>query len=435
MHNKCVFYILVFLALIVIPLHSQEEIEPDDGMAFQEFAAEVPAIDEEQVITSVEVIGVKRTKPNVAKYPLEKFIGQKRSEFDENEVFAVVKNMNVLEPVSVELVESEDGIILRVMVEEKWAIFPFPFVYAGSNGETNFGLFFCDLNAFGLRDMAVLGGAYGSNGWSAIGMYSHTPDRREIPGLTAMFMYTHRETEDVNRDEDKIREFYADRLSFSLGANYNFLEFLNGSVTMYFSDLSLKENEEDDDPEKIRLIGIKPRLTVHSNSWDGIFLSSRSLYVEYGYNHAIYGKSFHQIEYRAAFEQSILPGFRLISRSAGIWQSVENLFFEEGPQKAGVNILPNNYSALNYAGASAGLEKYIFKSRWGTLSVQGSWQAVFSHGEATDKDAGDYEFNHGPSGGVLFYLSRLALPAIGSSFSYNMVTGLYQFSFSVGMSF
>ena len=437
--HKNIVYILIFLAALALPLHSQEEIGHQPDMDPQEEVIEDSLFDAD-VITSIEIIGLKRTQLHVAKYPLEKFIGHKKSDFDENEVFAVVKNMSVLEPVSAKLIENEDGIVLRIRVEEKWTIFPFPFVYAGSGGETNFGLFFCDFNAFGLCDMAVFGGAYGSNGWSAIGMYNHTPDRQGVPGISAVFMYTYRENEDADSNEELIRRYFANRLFLSLGFNYNFLEFLNGSVSLYFSDISLKNDDKDDEifntPEKdARFAGITPRLSLRNNSWDGYFLSSKSFSLEYGFNYAISGSSYHHVEYRGSFEHSLIPGFRLISRSAGSWKSTSEPLFEDGPQKAGVNILPSNYSALYYAGVSAGLEKYIYKNRWGTLSIQGSWQAVFSYGQSSERQKNEVEFNHGPSGGIVFYLSRLALPAIGSNFAYNMITGLYQSSFSVGMSF
>jgi hypothetical protein len=95
-----------------------------------------------------------------------------------------------------------------------------------------------------------------------------------------------------------------------------------------------------------------------------------------------------------------------------------------------VSILPRDFSARHYAGFSAGLEKHIYKAAWGTLSVQGSWQGVFSDGPVSG-----FEFNHGPALGVLFYLSRVAIPAIGGGAAYNMKSGLFQAAFSVGMAF
>jgi hypothetical protein len=62
--------------------------------------------------------------------------------------------------------------------------------------------------------------------------------------------------------------------------------------------------------------------------------------------------------------------------------------------------------------------------------VFASWQAVVSSGSLSGET-----FDHGPAGGVCFYLSRIAIPALGFTVAYNMITSLPQFSFSLGMGF
>jgi hypothetical protein len=116
-------------------------------------------------------------------------------------------------------------------------------------------------------------------------------------------------------------------------------------------------------------------------------------------------------------------------KSGAVWKSSTDPLYEGGPSSAQVDILPGDFAARNYAGLSAGLEKYIVSFRWGTLSVLGSWQLVFSQGLIS----GD-EFDHGPSAGIRLYLSRIAIPAVGFGAAYNMNSGLFQLTFSIGMS-
>ena len=392
----------------------------------------LPAFSQENdVITSIEIIGLKRTKPHIARYHLEKFIGLERSAFDENEIFAAVKSTGVLEPVSAEFVDTSDGLLMRVTVLEKWSIFPFPLFFAGS-GEYTFGLFLFDANAFGLCDSMAVGGMYGSGGWSVIAMYNHTPNRKGVPGWNGFFMYSRQDEEDVDRDEKILREYSADQLRFSFGLSYNFLDHLTGSAGLSFENILLNDkniffNSPQDD---FMLIGFSSRISLHDSSWDGYFLSGRSASLEYSYHLAIYGSSFHQIEFRGSYDQMLIPGFRMIIKSGGVWKSAADELFEDGPQSASVSILPRNYSAMHYAGLSIGLEKYLYRFKWGTLSVHGSWQGVYSYSETLGS-----QFDHGPAAGILLYLSRLALPAIGAGAAYNIVSGLFQFTFSVGMSF
>ena len=409
-----VFFFAVFLALCIQPLIPQEY--PEYG---------------KDIITSIEVTGLKRTKPHIAQYPLEQFLGREGSSLDLNEVQAVIRNMGTLEPLAIELAEAEDGLILRVTVEERWSIFPFPVISAGSGG-SSFGLFLADTNAFGLRDRIAIGGMYGSSGWMLMGMYQHTPNRRGQPGWQGFFSYNRREKEDVDKNETVHRRYTSDQLRISMGLNYPFTGYVSGSFGFTFTNISLKENENPvNQPENgAMLLGFTPGISVRNSNWDGFFLSQQSLSLSYTWNLALAGSSYHQADFRGVYEQSFVPGFRLIVRSGAVWKSEADLFFEEGPQRAQVDILPRKFSARHYAGFSFGLEKYIFRIRAGTFSVLASWQCVISNGPVSG-----LEFDQGPSGGVRFYLSRLALPALGAGVAYNINTGLFQFAFNLGMEF
>jgi len=414
-----------FLALRVPPLYSQEA---DDGEPITQDT-------KTGIITSIEITGLKRTKPQTVRLLLEKFIGREGSELDPNEVQAALRDTMTLEPLAVELAETEDGFTLLVTVAEKWSIFPVPLVFVSSGG-FNFGLFLADTNAFGQRDIAAVGGMYGSSGWLATLVYMHTPNRKGLPGWNTFFMYGRGEREDEDKNENIHRRYTADRLSASIGVSYPFTEYFSGSASVSFSDISLSDNSDTLNPPEdgVRLVGFSPNLSFRSSSWDGFLQSQRSISLGYKYNLAFSGSSHHEAEFRGVWEQPLLPGFRINLKSGGIWKSEADPgtdpLFEEGPHSAQVDILPQNFSARHYAGFSAGLEKYIFKGRWGTLSALASWQCVYSYGPISD-----FEFDHGPSGGIRFYLSRLALPAMGTGIAYNMNSGILQFAFSMGMQF
>lgn len=412
------FTLAVFLALCVPCLFAQEDAPKG-------------------AITSIEVTGLKRTKPHIAEYPLEQFLGRDAETLDLNEVTAAVKDTGILEPLQVELTETAEGITLRVTVEEKWSFFPVPLAMGGSGG-ISFGLFLADTNAFGLRDQAAIGGLYGTPGFLAIALYNHTPDKKGIPGWTTIFMYNRHEREDTNRNERTHRRYTADELYISFQLNYPFTDHITGSTTLSFSDNFFQKNADTfNQPEEgAMLLCFTPGFSLRYSSWDGYLLSQRGLSLKYTYNLALTGLSFHQGEFRGIYEQPLVPGFRINLYSGGVWKYAAsgslNPLFEEGPQKAQVNILPRKLSARQYTGFSAGLEKYLFKIKWGTFSVLASWQCVFSQGPLSENKA---EFNHGPSGGIGFYLSSLAIPALSANYAYNISTGIYQFSFSIGAGF
>ena len=390
---------------------------------------------EQDKITSIEIKGLKRTKTHAAKYALEKFLGMERANLDLNDVRAAVKDSRILEPVDVELVETPDGLLLRITVVEKWAFFPFPVVMASSS-DWDAGLFLADTNAFGLMDMTAAGAVYGNTGWSAMMVYIHTPNRKRQPGWNTFFMYDMREFEDHDREERILRRYSAGKLIASMGLSYPLAGNLSANAAFSYTDISLKNDNRSIDPpaEGAKLLGFSPGLSFNSSRWDGYLLSQRNASLSYSFNLALAGSSYHQLEFRGIFEQPLAPGFRFNLRSGVIWKSVAGSgtspLFEEGPYNSQVDILPRRFSALRYAGISAGLEKYIIKLPFGTLSVTGSWQYVASH----RPDSG-FEFNQGPAGGLSFYLSRLALPAFGAVMAYNMNSQRFQFGFNMGMSF
>ena len=387
------------------------------------------------IITDIAFTGLKRTQPFIARYPLEKFLGREGATLDLNEVQAAVRDTGILEPLSIELVDNGHGLTLSVTVQEKWSIFPVP-VFWATPSDYRLGLFLADMNAFGLRDQAAVGGTYGTTGWTTMLMYQHNPYREGIPGWGTSFMYSRRENDDTDRNQILYRRYTTDQIRFSLGLYYPLLRFMTLSTYVSYTDIALIHSNLDYNPpgNGARLVSLSPGFSMRTSSWDGFLLSQRGFSLIYYYNAAILGASYHQVDFRAFFEQPVVPGFRLVLRSGAVWEtdvgSSTAPLYEEAPQMAQVDILPMSFSARHYAGFSAGFEKYIFKIPWGTLSVIGSWQCVFSNGPISGA-----EFDNGPSAGLRFYLSRLALPTMGVGLAYNMNSGLYQLGFNMGMSF
>ncbi|MDR0403473.1 MAG: hypothetical protein LBH35_07805 [Treponema sp.] len=404
----------VSLALFVVPvLLSAQTGERDTFPAGQ--------------ITSVEVTGLKRTKTAVTDYALEKFIGRDAESLDINEVKAAVLDTGVLEPLSVDLAPEPGGVTLRVRVEEKWSVFPIPLLMI-SSGQTNFGLFLADTNAFGLRDQAAVGGMYGSDRWMGMALYRNTPERDGFPGWNAAFMYGSQNKEEQNQNERLLRAYHASLLRVSTGIEYPLTRELELSAAFSFTDISVSEPVLDAPREGNRNVGFSPGIAYRSASWDGYLLSERSLSFSYGYMLALLGSSFHELDMSFTAALPVVPGFLAVVKGRANGKPGADNVFEDGPR--GVDILPEKFSALHYAGASAGLEKYLFKTRHGTLSAFASWQAVFSSGSLSGKS-----FDHGPAGGLRFYLSRVAIPALGFTMAYNMETSLPRFSFSIGMGY
>jgi hypothetical protein len=218
-------------------------------------------------------------------------------------------------------------------------------------------------------------------------------------------------------------------LSFNLLENPRPLS-LSPQVSFNEKILRNRENALNGPDEGLRLFGLGAGLSLNKSTWDGYLFSQEEASMDYSYRIAPDGYSFHSINLRMVWEKSLIPGFRLNLRTGLVFEPNAPILFESSPSSAQVDILPRAFSARNYAGASAGLEKYLFKFPFGTLSAALAYQLVYSQGSVL----GD-SLDHGLAGKLSFYLSQLAIPALGLGIAYNVKEHYVQGYFGLGMSF
>ena len=398
-------------------------------LVFPAFLYSRPSTD---FITSISIEGLKRTKTSVAEKPLRRFIGRRVESLDFNEVKAAVLDTGILEPLSVEIVEAgpEDGNVLVVEVREKWAIFPVPVFFAGS-GVMIAGAAFYDANAFGLNDKMAVMGAYQTNGWTATTLYIHSPPEDLSAGWRAAARFVQEEREDANRKDETIRRFRTDAITASAALLYRFTALASGAFHLGYTSHILETGGSPlrAPEEGVQLLGMGPEFSIRDSSWDGYLLSERSAVFGYSYFQGIGAPSFHSLSFQGTFEYSMLPGFRINARGGLLWKPLVPVLAESSPRDAEVNILPRSFSARHYAGLSLGLEKYLFTISHGSFSVLASWQMVYSNGSILGN-----QFDYGVSAAASFYLSKLAIPAVGAGIAYNIPGDFFQFFFSMGIS-
>lgn len=410
------FLVFFFIGIFTTPVFSQSPAEPG-------------------LVTAVSISGLKRTKKAVLEYPLKKFLGQNAGDINTAEVEGIIINTGILEPVAVRIEDGpgEGEKILMVEVREKWSIFPLPMFFAGSDGSIQGGLFFMDANAFGLHDLFVAGGMYGSSGWTATLLYQNTPERDHLPGWSLMGFYARQDVENTNQRRKVLRRYALDVFSGRVGLNYAVTELFNASFAVSYAQRMLREhgNPLRAPAGDALVLGINPELSVRRSKWDGYIMAEQSARLSYSWLIGLNDyPSFHSVALNGIYEQSILQGFKFALHGGLLYEPEAPAFFESSPYSVRISILPRSFFARHYAAATAGLEKYIVKFSQGTLSVYASYQAVYSRGPIL----GD-QFDHGAAAGINFYLSRLAIPAIGLGVAYNVAANEFQGTFSIGMSF
>ena len=391
--------------------------------------AENKSYDEDR-IRELSITGLNRTRLATAERPLRRFIGHPASQVDPYDVRAAVLATGILEPLEVSI----GGGVLSVDVRERWSIIPVPVFMAGSDGVMG-GFAFFDANAFGRNDNFFMAGIYHSAGWMTSAGYIHAPQGRLVPGWSAVAAFSRTERSDTNQRNEDLRRFALDGITFSGGLNFPLLEnisLLSASLQFTFNERILRDSlDAFNAPEEgLRLFGIGGELSLRRSSWDGYFLSQESASARYYHRTSFGGESYHSVRLRGIWERSLVPGFRVITRSGVIFEPRVPVLFESAPAAAQIAILPRNFSARNYAGLSLGLERYLFRIAAGTFSLSAAYQFVYSQGSILRNS-----FDHGFTGMLNFYLNRIAIPAVGLGIAYNVRENFLQGSFSMGMSF
>ncbi|MDR2079345.1 MAG: hypothetical protein LBP74_06475 [Treponema sp.] len=393
-------------------------------------AAEFPA----QVITAVSVTGLARTKPHVAEYPLKKFIGQDGMSIDFNDVYAAIVGTGILEPLSIGVEETpdRDGMVLTVNVREKWAFFPIPVFFADSNGTLGGGGALMDANAFGLNDKFIVAGTYSTSGWFASLIYQNTPERKHFPGWNIMGMYARQSQRDTDQHKTNLRKYEQDVIIGRMGIQYPVTDVFTVSTSLSFSRRSIRESADSLlSPEKGILAGeINPALELNRSHWDGYLLSQRRAKLDYAFMPVMDAVPLHTLSLQGNYEISVIPGFKAGFRGGIRYSPEAPPLLESSASSVGFNILPSTFSAQHYAGAALGFEKYLYKFSQGTMAFLISYQTVYSYGPILE-----HEFDHGVTGALNLYLSRIAIPAMGIGVSYNVAADEFTVSFNMGTSF
>ncbi|MFP3042213.1 hypothetical protein LQZ19_10395 [Treponema primitia] len=371
---------------------------------------------------------------------MQKFIGRNAESIDLNEVIAILKSTNVIEPLTVEIKDNQGGNgnvlpgrLLAITVREKWSIFPVPFFSINSNGWAAGGAFM-DTNAFGVKDTMMLVGSGGTSSWMANVMYIHSPNAIGGFGWNLMGMFLSQDKENIDqKDERVIRRFNSMTLNPSIGLSYKLTDLIVPSVSIGYKGVMLRDTEKPINApgEGVQAISISPGIGIHNDTWDGYFLNGIDASLKYNYQLIIDNDDVHSISLNAALNRSIIPRLRFTAKTGIVFATASSSpFFESSSINSGVNILPQKYSAVDFAGISLGLERFLFKFSFGTVSVSAVYQAVYSHGELLH-----HQFDHGPAAMMQMYFSKVAFPGMGLGGAYNVDKNTWQYAFNVGMAF
>ncbi|WP_294431052.1 POTRA domain-containing protein [uncultured Treponema sp.] len=400
------------------------------------------SINQNLTVTKINFIGLKKTRNSYIQSRVKKFIGNTLAETDMHELETQIQLEGIFTDINISTEQISDSEAqINISVKEKITFFPVPFAIYTSSSIVAGGVVM-DTNAFGQKDMFVLGGFYASTGKTAFASFVKAQRDSRVPGFSVFASGSFSSPEYTNFENDTVLKH--DDNCYSLGITVS--EKLHENLTIS-SGFRVNSHENSDvqefqglSPESIKSFTISPGISYSKSDWNGIFMStnSASLSADFGFTNSD-NKDFQYpmgFSFAISEQHSIFtPRLRMYQKYSGYYGINNHISAYKGQDAASVSLLSSHFSTEHLIGGNAGLELAIKKFSWGMISLYSDYQILYTQDFNPREPDDDYKFIHGPNGGAKFYLAKIAFPAIALGLTYNVTQDYWKFSAALGMTF
>lgn len=399
----------------------------DKRDAFIEFNGDLP-------VMGISVKGLKKTSRDIVLREAGIATGAPLSSFDPHIFINRMKKKNIFTEIDINYIKGESGAVIEITVEEKWTLIPLP-IFSSNRHGTSYGFYLMESNFLGYGKFLFAGGTISSESGTAMIGYID-PSIAGSPFRGSLFLsYRNEVYQNADMNYLLYREYKAEKRTARLDLGYGFTEkvrlFASGGFEQGETDRSYDDSLDVPDDEKAWLAG-------------GIARYEHLVHYEYLY----YGPKFELNCFRhiaAAEEYSGYTtaaykfdySFRLIdynrfSLSSNGGKGERPEIFEEaiGGKPGGRTLPADVITADSYINCTVTYEYPFMRYRWGSITLLAFWEQGWYENDATGGEA-----YYGPGAGMMMYLRRIALPAMGFNAARNLVTGTTEYSFNIGMSF
>ncbi len=386
----------------------------------------------QQLIGNIEIEGLKRTKNETIKSILKIQEGDPWNPGLVELLEQRILQAGIFQPdFSIEIQQRDEYVDLKILVKDKWTLLPIPF-FSLSEGEASGGIVLVESNASGRQHLAVLTSVVDAYGGTFFGLY-------RIPRIwDSSWDYLHSLSFDSGPTE------LLDRRGVSNLGSFNQTSIKTQGRFAYNVNDALSLGGE---------LGYKHRnlgsVVGFSSSWEEENLLLTGLRLQWD-NRYIY----------PLFSQGIkvdLHGGAEIAVDDIIWSSHGKAFVNWVPYPWVQGQIFSNYfvtsgnvpdylllgkaqshrtlpdesvAASTFVGGDASLEFRMIKFSFGSLTIP-----VYVEGGNFSGLEGDDLWYWGLGGGFRFYVDKVAVPAMGLDYQFNLNSGEGNFTFSIGQPF
>ncbi len=388
---------------------------------------------EEPIIASVSVSGLRRTSEETVAELLHRFVGKPASEATPEAVAAVLVGTGLFENVRSAAVPDETGKAARleVTVDEKFARIALPLFYLDEGGASGGGAFI-DANAFGRADALMAVALFAPDGWFASAAFVGNRAGKKLRRQTLAAYLADKTREDADIYGDTLRRYRSRTVGAAVSASFAVLPFADAEASLSFREtaIGVESGSIAAPAEASRTISARIGTSADAHSWNGTFLSARSIRAGVSYAYALVGAPYWEADLRSAADIPLGAAFRLRLRAAAEYAPDAPAAVDRSPSAVGISLLPSDFAARSLAGAYAGAEIRLARFRFGTLSAIAGYEAAAAEGELIGTVGA-----HGPVGGIRLYVAKVAMPAMDLTVARNLATDRTEARFGIGMRF
>ncbi len=399
-------------------------------------------------ISEIRIDGLKKTRESYLQTILKKYRAIPADALDLHEVETALQAEGIFETATAEvLIEATADsapdssprqaaaktAVLHITVQEKISFIPLPFA-ASSNGSALGGLFILDTNAFGVKDMYMIGGVFSATSLVAMTNFSKPSLSRTRPGFSVGGSVSKNNAEFTDMEEDDLLSYDAVGFNVHAAVSDRLSEHSQLSLGVSYSQSDLHNVESHNgysiEADSYKAVAATASWGMATQDWNGWFMSGKSLSLSGNVRFYTDGTVSPSAAARLVLEQSVLsPRLRLVSQVNGACWYNDHFSQLGSGSSVGVAILPDDFRSAKLAGGTAGFEYAFAKARWALFSVYANYQAVYN--EDSDETM---RFTHGASGGLRMYLTKIAFPALAFGLAYNVPLSMVKWSAAFGVS-
>ena len=416
----------------------QESSEAAQGLAQnqEENPEQQNPIQDDQTITAIKFIGLKKTKDSYLQQIVQKYKGMPADKVDLQEVETVLQAQGIFSETDAEIRHDEEGkLILSVQVKEKISFLPLPFIAYSSNTGVMGGLMLMDTNAFGVKDNYIVGGVFSATMQMGVMSFSKPSVARNKPGFSVSANFSHRENKFSNTDRIWVLNYN----SIGGGANASIsdkitdhslvtLGFRYAYVNIDVDEAYAKYEEELKSTHAFSLTAGWSLSIPTLNEW---FISTKGVKISGDVAFLTAGDKTQSISGQISIQQPLpLARIRLLGNVSLYYSHDAPKTLWQGQGTVGITIMPPEFRSPYLGGSTLGIEIGLARTKVATFSVYGLYECMMA------KEWEDERFlNQGYSAGAKMYLAQIAFPAMALGFTHNVTKNKMKFSVSAGISY